>query len=33
MARCRAGPAQRVASDRWGPLVNDFRINNFPERK
>jgi hypothetical protein len=26
MARCRAGPAQRVASDRWGPPVSDFRI-------
>jgi hypothetical protein len=23
-ARCRAGPARRAASDRWGPLVSDF---------
>jgi hypothetical protein len=31
--RCRAGPALRAASDRWGPLVSDFQINNFLERK
>jgi hypothetical protein len=29
-ARCRAGPARRTASDRWGPLVSDFRIKNHP---
>jgi hypothetical protein len=23
-ARCRAGPARRTTSDRWGPLVGDF---------
>jgi hypothetical protein len=33
MARCRTGPARRAASDRWGPLVNDFRIKNHPKRK
>jgi hypothetical protein len=22
--RCRAGPARRASSDRWGPLVSDF---------
>jgi hypothetical protein len=32
-ARCRTGPARRAASDRWGPLVSDFRIKNYPERK
>jgi hypothetical protein len=32
-ARCRAGPARRVASDRWGPLVSVFRIKNHPGRK
>jgi hypothetical protein len=33
MARCRTGPARRTESDRWGPLVSDFRIKNHPERK
>jgi hypothetical protein len=29
--RCRVGPARRTASDRWGPLVSDFRIKIHPE--
>jgi hypothetical protein len=32
-ARCRVGPALHVASDRWGPLVSDFRIKNHLEGK
>jgi hypothetical protein len=30
-ARCRAGPARCAATDKWGPLVNDFRIKIHSE--
>jgi hypothetical protein len=29
-AGCRASPARRAASDRWGLLVSDFRIKIHP---
>jgi hypothetical protein len=29
-ARFRVGPARRAGSNRWGPLISDFRIKNHP---